>query len=198
VTQAFLPLLRQAPGRLVVIGSIGDRISMPFGEPLSASKSAIASMTDAFRQELAPWGIRVVLVEPASIHTEAVDKVERDARGVVDAFPPDGRKLYQDAYQSMVRAAIAREREGSPPGLVADTIAEALTTGRPRSRYLVGKNSRLLATLAAVLPVPALDALRRRLFGLPAPGSRAVRTRTRRGTVPVPRPQPPTVQGGTS
>ncbi len=80
VTQAFLPLLRRAAGRIVVIASIGDRFTPPFGGPLAASKAAIATLADALRQEEAPWGIKVVMIEPASINSGAADKLERDAK----------------------------------------------------------------------------------------------------------------------
>ena len=83
-------------------------------------------MTDAFRQELAPWGIRVVLVEPASIHTDAVDKLERDAISAANEFPPDGRMLYRESYLGMVGTALKRERKGSPPDVVADKILKVL------------------------------------------------------------------------
>jgi NAD(P)-dependent dehydrogenase (short-subunit alcohol dehydrogenase family) len=79
VIQTFMPLLRMAAGRIVNIGSIGDRITMPFGAPLTSSKSAFASITEGLRLELRPWGIHVILIEPASIHSEAVDKMEADA-----------------------------------------------------------------------------------------------------------------------
>ena len=134
VTQEFLLLLRRANGPLVVIGSIGDRFTPPFGGPLAASKAAIASMTDAFRQELAPWGIRVVLVEPSSIHTDAVDKLERDGIEAANEFPPDGRELYQESYLSMVGTALKRERRGSLPDVVADKILKVLKKSRPRAR----------------------------------------------------------------
>jgi NAD(P)-dependent dehydrogenase (short-subunit alcohol dehydrogenase family) len=58
ITQALLPLLRRARGRLVLIGSIGTRFTPPFTGPVSASKSAIATMAEALRQELAPMGHR--------------------------------------------------------------------------------------------------------------------------------------------
>lgn len=173
VTQAFLPLLRTAQGRLVMIGSIGDRTSMPFGEPLGASKAAIASMSEALRQELAPWNIKVILVEPASIRTEAVDKFQADAEKAIAGFSDEGRALYAGSYRAMVDAALPRLNRGSSPDVVAAKIAGALAARRPRARYLVGKDARRIATLAAVLPAPAFDALRRRLFALPAPGSRA-------------------------
>ena len=174
VTQAFLPLLRQARGRLVVIGSIGDRFTPPFGGPLAASKAAIASLADAFRQELAPWGIRVILLEPASIHTDAIDKLQRDSASAANQFSSEGVQLYRDSYLGMVATALKRERRGSPPTVVADKVQEVLTRSRPRAHYLVGKDARLLANLVRFLPALTLDALRRKVFHLPAPGSHAV------------------------
>lgn len=173
ITQAFLPLLRKARGRIVMIGSIGDRAAMPFGEPLGASKAAIALMADSLRQELAPWDIKVILVRPAGIRTEAVDKFAADADKTVAGFTDEGRALYEQAYRRMTEAALPRLLKGSSPDVVADTIAGALAARSPRTRYLVGKDSRRLSVLAALLPDAAFDALRRRLFGLPAPGSRA-------------------------
>jgi NAD(P)-dependent dehydrogenase (short-subunit alcohol dehydrogenase family) len=168
VTQAFLPLLRAARGRVVLVGSIGDRITIPFGGPLAASKHALASIADALRLELAPWGVRVVLLEPASINTDAVGKLERDARAAVAGFAADPG--YRRAYLEMVRRLAVLERRGSPPDVVADAVAAALAARRPRARYLVGKDARRLAALGR-LPVPVLDAVRRRMFGLPAPGT---------------------------
>ena len=172
VTQALLPLLRRARGRIVLIGSIGTRFTPPFTGPVSASKSTIATMAEALRQELAPWDIRVVLIEPASIHTEAVDKLDRDAERLMREADPRARVLYEDAFRRLVRIGLARERNGSPPEVVAQAVARALTARPPRSRYLVGKDSRRMAVVAAALPTPVLDALRRRIGGQPAPGSR--------------------------
>jgi NAD(P)-dependent dehydrogenase (short-subunit alcohol dehydrogenase family) len=174
VTQAFLPLLRRARGRLVLIGSIGTRFTPPFTGPISASKSTIATMAEALRQELAPWDVRVVLIEPASIHTEAVDKLELDAERLMSEADPAQRALYEDAFLGLVRTGVTRERNGSRPEVVAKSVAHALTTPRPRARYLVGKDARTLALLAALLPARVQDALRRRLAHQPAPGSSAL------------------------
>jgi len=173
VTQALLPLLRRARGRIVLIGSIGTRFTPPFTGPVSASKSAIATMAEALRQELAPWDIHVVLIEPASIHTEAVDKLDRDAERLLSESDPGARALYEDAFRRFVRIGLARERNGSPPQVVAQAVARALTIRRPHSRYLVGKDSRRMAVVAAALPTPVLDTLRRKIGRQPAPGSRA-------------------------
>jgi NAD(P)-dependent dehydrogenase (short-subunit alcohol dehydrogenase family) len=182
VTQEFLPLLRSARGHLVVIGSIGDRFTPPFGGPLAASKAAIATMTDAFRQELAPWGIRVVLIEPASIHTDAIDKLERDATSAADEFPPDGGDLYRESYLGMVGTALKRERKGSPPDVVAEKVLKVLNKSRPRARYLVGKDATVMANLVRFVPTRTLDAMRRKIFRLPAPGSRSA-TPAREGVI---------------
>jgi NAD(P)-dependent dehydrogenase (short-subunit alcohol dehydrogenase family) len=173
VTQAFLPLLRRSRGRIVVIGSIGDRMTPPFGGPLAASKSAIASIADAFRQELAPWGIRVVLLAPGTIRTDAVDKLKRDAITTADAYTPEEAELYRDSYLGVVEVAMARESNGSPPAVVADLVLKVLTKPRPRARYVVGKDAHLLANVTRFTPTLMFDAMRRKLFHLPAPGSRA-------------------------
>jgi len=170
VTQAFLPLLRRARGRIVVISTIGVRFNPPFGGPLDATKAALAALADALRQELAPWGVGVVLVEPASINSAAPDKVVRDTEAAMAAAPSAGRALYQESVSRMLTVMLRRERNGSAPEVAADTIVRALTTDRPRAVYLTGRNARRLAAVS-LLPTPVLDAVRRRIFGLPAPAS---------------------------
>ena len=72
----------------------------------------------------------------------------------------------------MVALVVRREKNGSPPEIVAGTIARALTSRRPKSTYLTGKYARRMATIS-LLPTPVIDAARRRVFGLPSPGSLA-------------------------
>jgi NAD(P)-dependent dehydrogenase (short-subunit alcohol dehydrogenase family) len=171
VTQAFLPLLRAARGRIIIVSTIGVRFLPPFAGPLDATKAALAALGDALRQELAPWGVRVVLVEPASIDSAAAGKVSRDADAVMAAASPSGRALYEDTFAGMLAVMRHREENGSDPGVAAATIVRALTTDRPHDVYLTGRFARRLA-LISTLPTPILDAVRRRVFGLPSPGSR--------------------------
>jgi NAD(P)-dependent dehydrogenase (short-subunit alcohol dehydrogenase family) len=171
VTQAFLPLLRRARGRVVMIGSIGARFTPPFIGPLAASKSTLATMSTVLRQELAPFDIRVALVEPGSIHSEAVGKLDADARQIMSEASPEGRALYQDAFFHLVSFFSALHHRGSPPDAVAKTVEQALTAVRPRASYLAGKNARRMALVAALLPPAAQDSLRRRLAHQPARGS---------------------------
>lgn len=168
VIQAFLPLLRTGAGRMVNIGSVGDRLTMPFAGPLTPSKWAFAAITEALRLEVRPWGIHVVLVEPASIRTEAVGKVEADSERVLERLRADGHTRYAAAYQATTRRGLSREKAGSSPDVVARTVLRALSAPRPRTRYLVGKDAHLLAFLARWAPDRLFDLVRLRLFGLPA------------------------------
>jgi NAD(P)-dependent dehydrogenase (short-subunit alcohol dehydrogenase family) len=170
VTQAMLPALRRAAGRIVMVSTIGVRFSPPFAGPLDAAKAGLTALGDALRQELAPWGIRVIVVEPATINSGAADKVTRDAAAAMATATPEGRALYADTFTAMLKVMERREANGSPPDVAAATIARALTARRPRTVYLSGKDSRRLAILSG-LPASMTDMARRRVFRLPAPGS---------------------------
>jgi NAD(P)-dependent dehydrogenase (short-subunit alcohol dehydrogenase family) len=166
VIQAMLPLLRVTRGRVVTVGSVGSWITLPFGGPLCSSKHAIRSLNDALRMEVAPWGIEVVLIEPGSTHTDAVDKLENEVAPRLASLGEEGRKLYGDAYRTMITHSLANERTGSSPDVIARAVLHALTARRPRVRYPVGKGSRLMSTLGRWLPQRALDRVRARALGL--------------------------------
>lgn len=143
---------------------------MPFAGPQSVAKRALLGMAEALRQELAPWNIPVVLIEPASIRTSAIDKLRRDATAAQDPFGAMGRKLYGAMFQRVMDTALTLTEKGSTPDTVADVVSRAVRAARPRSCYRCGKHAARLAVLAT-LPPFALDRVRRRIFGLPAPGS---------------------------
>ena len=170
VTQRFLPLIRKATGRIVFISSIGDRMAMPFAGPLTGSKAALSMIAHSWRQELSPWGIGVTIIAPALVHTEAAGKLQRDAEETVKSMPDGGRQLYGATFTRMVQHAVEQEKDGSPPTAIADAVVKAVLARRSPARVVVGKGGRMLSLLA-MLPVPVLDALRRRLFKLPAPRS---------------------------
>lgn len=167
VLQAFLPVLRRGGGRLINIGSIGDRLTPPYTGPLSSSKQAFASITDALRLELRSSGIRVVLIEPAAIRTEAIDKVEDQAEDLIGEMSSANRDRYAASFLKMTRRGLARERAGSSPDRVAAVIEKALTAPNPKARYLVGRDSRRMALLARWMPVPILDRIMLQVLGMP-------------------------------
>ena len=167
VTQSFLPLIRRAGGRIINIGSVGGRTTMPFGGALCAAKHAMEALNDALRMELHPWGIHVCLVAPASINTAAVDKLADECEYIIRNLPAKGVERYAQSFRHMVKIAVKEQKAGSAPEEVAKTIIHALTTPTPKTRYIAGNHSRALTFLPAILPVRLFDAVKFRLFGLP-------------------------------
>lgn len=176
VTQAFLPLLRRARGRVVFMGSIGGRLALPMLGPYAASKHALAAIADALRVELQPWGMHVALIEPGSIATPIWKKGEEAAAHATSRFPPIADQLYGPMAAAMRKAAGDAARRGVPPDTVAVVVEHALTAASPRTRYLVGADAKLRARLNAFVPDRLRDRLFTRVLGLPA-------WRSREGTV---------------
>ncbi len=104
VIQAFLPLIRDAHGCIITVGSVGGKITIPFGGPLCSSKYAFESINDALRMELRPWGIHVVLVAPGSIRTPAVDKLVTESEAMMKTFSAEGRARYESSYRTFVQS----------------------------------------------------------------------------------------------
>ncbi len=148
VTQALLPALRRAQGRIVNTGSIGGRMALPFGSAYTSSKFAMRGLTDSLRQEVAPFGIRVVLIQPGSIKTEIWRKTDAQVDDLEQRFGSEAVRLYGDRMQSGLRATHRAARLAIPPRRVAKVIARALTARRPRAHYLVGPDARLQALVA--------------------------------------------------
>jgi NAD(P)-dependent dehydrogenase (short-subunit alcohol dehydrogenase family) len=175
VTQAFLPLLRAARGRIVNVGSVGAKFALPFAGALNASKAALEILSDAMRMELRPWGIHVVLVSPGAIRTSAETKLATDAEASLDSFSPEGKARYGASYRSFVQAFLRLESGGVGPEVMAATVARALTARVPKRRYAVGPKSRLLPILFNAVPAAVADAIRLRLFHVYRPfGSASV------------------------
>jgi NAD(P)-dependent dehydrogenase (short-subunit alcohol dehydrogenase family) len=166
VTQAFIPELRKATGRIVFISSIGGRLSSPFMTPYHASKWAIEATADALRLELRPWNIEVVLVEPGSIDTRIWEKGQAQADEIETGMGEQGRALYGRQIAAAREAARQTAAAGIPPERVAEVVGRALTADRPRTRYLVGRDAKIAARVRKVLPDRVFDRLLARQLGL--------------------------------
>ncbi len=163
VTQALLPQLRAAGGRIVFVTSIGGRIAFPLTGAYHAAKFGLEAVGDVFRQELRPWGISVSIVEPGSIDTEIWDRGERTADEIGD---PVREELYGKAianYRKVIRDLAER---GISPEKVAETIERALSALRPKPRYLVGIDAKLQARAKIVVPTRVFDRIVARVMGL--------------------------------
>jgi NAD(P)-dependent dehydrogenase (short-subunit alcohol dehydrogenase family) len=158
VTQAFLPLVRQAGGRLVFIGSISGRVTTPLLGPYSASKFAMTAVADALHRELMPWGIHVAVVEPGRIATPIWSKSIRSAQELRSRLPEGAEQLYGAAMDKVERRA-ASKKGGTPVEEVTGAVAHALASPRPKRRYLIGRDARMGALMARLLPASILDYL---------------------------------------
>jgi len=162
--QAFLPLLRLAPGaRIVNVGSVQGRAVTPFLAPYTCSKFALEGLTGTLRQELAPWGIHVTMVEPGIVRTEIFAKAAAYLSGLRAALSPEALDRYAHAVTPFEGALKRAASLGMDPGRVAATIGNCLAAPRPRARYVVGMQARILCALAALLPDRAWDWLMARV-----------------------------------
>ncbi len=168
VTQAFMPLIRKATGRLVFTSSIGGRVSGPIIGPYTASKFALEALCDSLRVELRPWKIHVSVVEPGAIKTEIFEKSRSMKDELMDAFGEEARVRYGSMAESVMDRFNDLEKNALEPDDVAKQIEHALTSDSPKTRYLVGTDARIQAALGWLLPDRAFDAIGARLFGIPS------------------------------
>lgn len=159
VTQACLPLLRRArastkgdhrAGRIVFMSSVAGRSALPFMGAYAASKFALEAAADALRIELMAFGLTVSLVEPGVIDTP-IWKTSRDVAELnIERMPPQLEEYYGRALNAM-RTRLDSLR-GRPPERVAEVVAHALTSARPRIRYIVGRDARVRIAMQTLLP----------------------------------------------
>jgi NAD(P)-dependent dehydrogenase (short-subunit alcohol dehydrogenase family) len=138
VLQAFLPKLRRSHGRIVLMGSIGGKSALPFLGAYAMSKFALEAMADSLRLEVAPFGIRVSLIEPGSIATPIWTKPQRN----VQEFPPEAEALYGERVERFRRLAAQRAEHAVPADEVAQAVEHALTAEKPKTRYVVGPDAK--------------------------------------------------------
>jgi NAD(P)-dependent dehydrogenase (short-subunit alcohol dehydrogenase family) len=160
VTQALLPALRTGRGRIVNMSSIGGRVALPLLGPYNASKFALEAISDSLRRELRGQGIGVSVVEPGGVMTPIWQKGNAAADALLEGMPAEVEERYGRLIDALRRESRRIEEEsGVPPEEVAEVVGLAVTARRPKTRYVVGRDAKLRARLAKVLPDRAFDAL---------------------------------------
>ncbi len=156
VTQAFLPLLRAARGRVVNISSVSARMALPFAGPYAASKWALEALSDSLRRELLPTGVEVVVIQPGSVRTPIWDKI---ADADLSAY---AGTMYEAALARLRRAALTSGERGLPPEAVAHAVLRAITARRPPTRILVVGRGKWTQRIIRLVPDRWLDWLVKR------------------------------------
>lgn len=154
-TKAFLPLLRNAGGRIVNMGSLAGLIAMPGASSYAASKFALQAITDSLRVELAPFGVRVAIVDPGAIASALWEKGRAKKRALLGAAPRELLDLYAPLIELGQKLA-DNPPEILPASRVAEQVAHALSAKKPKVRYLVGPGAKKAAKLAR-MPVRLRD-----------------------------------------
>jgi NAD(P)-dependent dehydrogenase (short-subunit alcohol dehydrogenase family) len=162
VTQALLPALRAARGRIVFLSSIGGLQAFPFTGAYHAAKFGIEAVGDVFRQELRPWRISVSVVEPGSIDTPIWERGESAVDDIGDVERRE--ELYGKRIVGYRRAIKELAERGIPPEKVAKVIEHALSADRPRTRYLVGLDAKAQARLKPLIPTRLFDRIVARMM----------------------------------
>ncbi|HEV3378109.1 MAG TPA: SDR family oxidoreductase [Thermoleophilaceae bacterium] len=158
VTQAFLPALRAGRGRIVNVSSIGGRVALPLVGAYNASKFALEGVSDSLRRELLSQGVDVIVVEPGGVKTPIWRKGDQLASELAAGMPPEAERLYGRLIEALRKQTVKIATEsGIEPREVAEVIGRALTAGRPRARYLVGRDAKMRAVAARVLPDRVMD-----------------------------------------
>ena len=141
MTQACLPLLRRGRGRIVNVGSIAGRSALPGSGAYDASKFAVEAISDVLRMELYPFGISVSLIEAGAVATPIWEKSLREADELSRQVDPQRAALYSGLMTAVREEARQATRTALPAAAIVKTVVHAMTARRPRTRYLVGRDT---------------------------------------------------------
>ncbi len=161
MTQLVLPSMRRRrSGRILNVTSIGGKIWSPLGAWYHASKFAVEGFSDCLRNEVRPFGIDVVLIEPAGTATEWTGVALDNARKVSGAGP---YAAILDGASAMFKSEQGQQSADD----CASAIVHAATVAKPKARYATSPAARVILFLRWLLPDAAFDGLLGRVFKIP-------------------------------
>jgi NAD(P)-dependent dehydrogenase (short-subunit alcohol dehydrogenase family) len=153
LTQLVIPIMRtQQSGRIINISSVAGRIARPLSSVYDATKHALEAISDGMRGELAPLGIKVVVIEPGFIITEFLDVANENAREIVEHAGPYAKPL--ERLAGVIQRL--RKRAGRPED-IAEVIFKALAARNPRTRYAAPGHARFALAIKRLLPSRVFD-----------------------------------------
>ncbi|MFJ7217813.1 SDR family oxidoreductase [Amycolatopsis sp. NPDC098790] len=157
LTQALLPALVRSKGRIVNISSLNGKVSMAGYGAYASSKFALEAVSDALRNELAPHGVQVVVVEPGGVKTEMAGLGLTSLNHLSARMTPEQNARYGALTQALPSHVAAFTKAGVTADIAARTIAKAATDRKPRTRYTIGAMTAFLIRASRFLPDRVLD-----------------------------------------
>jgi NAD(P)-dependent dehydrogenase (short-subunit alcohol dehydrogenase family) len=158
---------KQQSGRIVNVSSVAGRIARPLSSVYDATKHALEAISDGMRGELAPFGVKVVVIEPGFITTEFLGVANESARDIVENAGP-----YAPFFEGMEAGFKRLRKMAGRPEDIAEVIFKALAAKNPRAQYAAPGHARLALALKRWLPTPLFDYLLNRQSGVPGSRSR--------------------------
>jgi NAD(P)-dependent dehydrogenase (short-subunit alcohol dehydrogenase family) len=160
VTQVMLPALHRSAeqigdARIIMIGSIGGRLSGPILGGYGAAKHGLVGLSSSLRAELAPFNIKVLLIEPGAIATPIWDR-GRAAGDELQSRDSEINARYADQIEAATKMAKRLAESGPGPSVPAKIILDALQSKNPPPRQVVGREAKLMAAMVRVLPFRTL------------------------------------------
>jgi len=153
LTQLVIPVMReQKSGRIVNISSVAGRIARPLSSVYDATKHALEAISDGLRGELAPFGIKVVVIEPGFIITEFLGVANEEAREVMEQAGP-----YATLFERVASGTQRLRKLAGRPEDIAELVFKALAADSPRMRYAAPGHARVGLALKRLLPDRLLD-----------------------------------------
>jgi len=156
VTQVMLPALHRSAeqigdARIIMIGSIGGRLSGPILGGYGAAKHGLVGLSSSLRAELAPFNIKVLLIEPGAIATPIWDR-GRAAGDELQSRDSEINARYADQIEAATKMAKRLAESGPDPSVPAKIILDALQSKNPPPRQVVGREAKVVAAMVRVLP----------------------------------------------
>ncbi|QXI19836.1 SDR family oxidoreductase [Pseudomonas hamedanensis] len=161
VTRALFPMLRRSKGLVVNIGSVSGVLVTPFAGAYCASKAAVHALSDALRMELAPFGIRVMEVQPGAIESSFAKNAGHEAEQLINEQSP-----WFPLREGIRARAKASQDKPTPTVEFAAQLLQAVQRNKPPRLIRIGNGSRALPLLAALVPKGLLETTLMKRFGL--------------------------------
>ncbi|MEO5371732.1 MAG: SDR family oxidoreductase [Magnetococcus sp. DMHC-1] len=165
MTQAMLPLIRQAHGKIINIGSISGRVTLPLMGPYSASKAAFERISMAFRSELYPWGIPVTLIEPGNFKTPIWKKSIASTKNCMANFTIECQNRYINYLLKAEKLSNKMEKRSGDVSKLVKVIEKVLSDQKPKAKYVIGCDAYFLGLLVRFSSQEFLDFFGRCLLG---------------------------------
>jgi NAD(P)-dependent dehydrogenase (short-subunit alcohol dehydrogenase family) len=162
LTQLVIPIMRgQGGGRIVNVSSVAGKVARPLSSVYDSTKHALEAISDGLRGELAPFGIKVVIIEPGFIITEFFEVSNQVSRPVVEQPGP-----YDKYLKGSGRGTERMRKVAGRPEDIAVLIERALAAKNPRARYAGPGHAHLALGLKRFLPERVFDYFLHRQMGL--------------------------------